>query len=108
MRDGGPAPMDEKPRSATLGGGESTRSRWPAARGSHPRPPRNRETTMTVQSIARRVGPLSMIAAALIIVSQGVHLALGLALGAQPADNVLHSVKYVLALLAMFALLLAL
>jgi hypothetical protein len=49
-----------------------------------------------------------MIAAALIILSQGVHLALGLAMGAQPADNVLHSVKYVLALLAVYALLLAL
>jgi len=63
---------------------------------------------MTLQSIARWVGPVSIIAAALIIVSQGVHLALGLAMGAQPADNVLHSVKYVLALLAMVALLLAL
>jgi len=63
---------------------------------------------MTLQSLVRWVGPVSMIAAALIIVSQGLHLALGLAMGAQPADNVLHSVKYVLALLAMFALLLAL
>lgn len=63
---------------------------------------------MTVQSIARWVGPVSMLAAALIVVSQGVHLALGLAMGPQPADSVLHSVKYVLALLAMCALLLAL
>jgi len=63
---------------------------------------------MTLQSIARWVGPVSMIAAALIVVSQGMHLALGLAMGAQPADNVLHTVKYVLALLAMVALLLAL
>jgi len=68
----------------------------------------DKETAMTLQSIARWVGPVSMIAAALIIVSQGVHLALGFAMGAQSADNVLHSVKYVLALLAMFALLLAL
>jgi uncharacterized membrane protein (DUF485 family) len=63
---------------------------------------------MTLQSLVRWVGPVSMIAAALIIVSQGLHLALGLALGAQPAHNVLHSVKYGLALFAMFALLLAL
>jgi hypothetical protein len=63
---------------------------------------------MTPASLARWVGPVSMIAAALIIVSQGLHLGLGLAMGAQPADTVLHSVKYVVALLAMFALLLAL
>lgn len=49
-----------------------------------------------------------MIAAALIVISQGVHFGLGLAQGPQPADNVLHSVRYVVALLAMFALLLAL
>jgi hypothetical protein len=58
--------------------------------------------------MARWVGTVSMIAAGLIIVSQSVHLALGLAMGSQSADSVLHSVKYVLALLAMFALLLAL
>ena len=63
---------------------------------------------MKLQTLARWVGPISMIAAGLIIVSQGVHLALGLAMGAQSADSVLHSVKYGLALLAMFALLLAL
>ena len=63
---------------------------------------------MTPASLARWVGPVSMIAAALIILSQGVHLALGLAMGAQSADSVVHSAKYVLALLAMFALLLAL
>jgi hypothetical protein len=63
---------------------------------------------MTLQSLIRWVGPVSMMAAVLIIVSQGLHLTLGLAMGAQPADNVLHSVKYVLALLAMFTLLLAL
>ena len=62
---------------------------------------------MTLQSLARWVGPVSMIAAALIIVSQGVLLAIGLA-GLLTVDSVLHSAKYVLALLAMFALLLAL
>ena len=63
---------------------------------------------MTPQSIARWVGPVSLFAAALIIVSQGLHLALGLATGAQPADNVLHSVKFVFALVATIALLFAL
>lgn len=63
---------------------------------------------MSVQFIARWVGPISMIAAALIIVSQGVHLALGLAMGEQPADSTIHSAKYVLALFATYTLLLAL
>jgi len=63
---------------------------------------------VTLSTMVRWVGPVSMLAAALIILSQGVHLALGLAMGAQSADSVLHSVKYVIALLAMFALLVAL
>jgi hypothetical protein len=63
---------------------------------------------MTSQSITRWVGPVSLFAAAMIIVSQGLHLALGLAMGPQPADNVLHSVKYALALIATISLLFAL
>jgi hypothetical protein len=63
---------------------------------------------MTPQSIGRWVGPVSLFAASMIIVSQGVHLALGLAMGAQPADTVLHSVKYAFALIATIALLFAL
>ncbi len=63
---------------------------------------------MTLHTLSRSVGPLSMIAAALIVVSQGLNLALGLAMGAQSADSAVHTVKYVLALLAMYALLLAL
>jgi hypothetical protein len=63
---------------------------------------------MTLQRIAHWVGPVSVLAAALIIVSQGLHLALGLAMGPQPADTALHSIRYVLALIAMFALLVAL
>jgi hypothetical protein len=63
---------------------------------------------MTPQSITRWVGPVSLFAAAMIIVSQGLHLALGLAMGPQPADNVLHSVKYALALIATISLLFAL
>ena len=63
---------------------------------------------MTAQSTAHWVGPVSLFAAAMIIVSQGLHLALGLAMGAQPADTVLHSVKYALALIATIALLFAL
>jgi hypothetical protein len=63
---------------------------------------------MTSQFDTRWVGPVSLFAAAMIILSQGLHLGLGLAMGAQPADNVLHSVKYVLALVAMIALLFAL
>jgi hypothetical protein len=63
---------------------------------------------VTTESVSRLVGPISMIAAALIVISQGVLFGLGLALGPQPADNALHSVKYVIALLALFTLLLAL
>jgi hypothetical protein len=70
--------------------------------------PNRQGDEMTPHPIARWVGPLSLLAAALIIISQGLHLGIGLAMGAQPADTALHSVKYVLALLAMFALLLAL
>jgi hypothetical protein len=63
---------------------------------------------MTPHSTTRWVGPVSLFAAAMIIVSQGLHFGLGLAIGAQPADNVLHSVKYGLALIATIALLFAL
>jgi hypothetical protein len=63
---------------------------------------------MTPQSGTRWVGSLCLIAATLIIVSQGLHLALGVAMGAQPADNVLHSVKYGIALISTIALLFAL
>ena len=63
---------------------------------------------MTLHQLSRLVGPLSMIAAALIVVSQGLNLALGLAMGAQSADSVVHTVKFGLALFAMYALLLAL
>jgi hypothetical protein len=63
---------------------------------------------MTPQLNTRWVGPVAVFAAALIIASQGLHLALGLAMGPQPADNVLHSVKYVVALVATIALLFAL
>ncbi len=63
---------------------------------------------MTLHQLGRLVGPLSVIAAALIVVSQGLNLALGLAMGAQSADSVVHTVRYGLALLAMYALLLAL
>jgi len=63
---------------------------------------------VTIQASARWVGSLCVIAAIMIVMSQGLHLALGLTMGAQSADSVLHTVKYSLALLAMFALLLAL
>ena len=63
---------------------------------------------MTLHQLGRLVGPLSIIAAALIVVSQGLNLALGLAMGAQSADSVVHTLKYGLALLALYALLLAL
>lgn len=63
---------------------------------------------MPLQTIGRWVGPLAIAAAILIILSQSVLLAIGLAFGAQPADTVVHSLKYALALLAMYALLLAL
>jgi hypothetical protein len=63
---------------------------------------------MTPQSSTRWVGPLCVIAATLILLSQGLHLALGVSMGAQPADNVLHSVKYGIALISTIALLFAL
>ncbi len=63
---------------------------------------------MTLHQLGRLVGPVSVVAAALIVVSQGLNLALGLAMGAQSADSVLHTVRFGLALLAMYALLLAL
>ena len=63
---------------------------------------------MSLQTLTRLVGPVSVGAATLIIVSQAVHLGLGLTLGAQSANSPLHTLKYVLALIAMYALLLAL
>src|SRR5688572_30856656 len=63
---------------------------------------------MTLHQLGRLVGPVSVIAAALIVVSQGLNLALGLAVGAQFADSVVHTVRYGLALFAMYAVLLAL
>ena len=63
---------------------------------------------MTPQSSTRWVGPVSLFAATLIIASQGLHLALGLTMGAQPSDNLLHSVKYAFALIATIALVFAL
>ena len=63
---------------------------------------------MSLQALSRLVGPVSVVAAALIIVSQIVNLGLGLALGAQSANSPVHTLKYGLALLAMYALLLAL
>jgi hypothetical protein len=63
---------------------------------------------MTLHQLGRLVGPLSVIAAALIVASQGLNLALGLAMGAQSADSAVHTVKYGLALVAMYTLLLAL
>ena len=63
---------------------------------------------MTLHQLGRLVGPASVIAAALIVVSQGLNLAIGLAMGAQSADSVVHTVKFGLALFAMYALLLAL
>jgi uncharacterized membrane protein (DUF485 family) len=63
---------------------------------------------MSPQALSRLVGPVSVAAAALIIVSQVLNLALGLALGAQSANSPLHTLKYSVALLAMYALLLAL
>ena len=63
---------------------------------------------MSLQVLSRLVGPVSVGAASLIIVSQTVHLGLGLALGSQSANSPVHSLKYGLALFAMYALLLAL
>jgi hypothetical protein len=63
---------------------------------------------MSLQVLSRLVGPVSVVAASLIIVSQAVNLGLGLALGAQSANSPVHSLKYGLALFAMYALLLAL
>ena len=61
---------------------------------------------MSLQILSRLVGPVSLGAAVLIVVSQALNLGLGLALGAQSANSPLHTLKYVVALLAMYALLL--
>jgi hypothetical protein len=63
---------------------------------------------MSIQSLSRLVGPVSIAASALIIVSQSVNLVLGLAIGVQSADSMVHTLKYGLALLAMYVLLLSL
>ena len=54
------------------------------------------------------VGPVSIAASALIIASQSLNLGLGLAIGVQSADSVVHSLKYGLALFALYLLLLSL
>jgi hypothetical protein len=63
---------------------------------------------MSIQGLSRLVGPVSVAAAALIIASQTLNLALGLALGAQSANSPVHTLKYGLALFAVYALLLSL
>jgi hypothetical protein len=63
---------------------------------------------MSLQTLSRSVGPVSVAAAVLIIASQTLNLGLGLALGAQSANSPVHTLKYAVALLAMYFLLLAL
>jgi hypothetical protein len=63
---------------------------------------------MSIQSLSRLVGPVSIGAATLIILSQSLNLGLGLAFGVQSADSVVHSLKYGLALFALYLLLLSL
>ena len=63
---------------------------------------------MSLQVLSRLVGPVSVAAAALIILSQTLNLALGLALGAQSANSPVHTLKYGLALFALYTLILAL
>jgi hypothetical protein len=69
---------------------------------------RHEEDAMSIQSLSRLVGPVSIAASALIIVSQLLNLGLGLALGGQSADNIIHTLKNGLAILAMYVLLLSL
>jgi hypothetical protein len=54
------------------------------------------------------VGQVSIAASALIIVSQSVNLGLGVVIGVQSADSMVHTLKYGLAILAMYVLLLSL
>ena len=63
---------------------------------------------MSIQSLSRAVGPVSIAAAVLIIVSQSVNLGLGLTIGVQSADSITHTLKYGLALFALYVLMLAL
>jgi hypothetical protein len=63
---------------------------------------------MSIQSLSRLVGPVSIGAATLIIVSQSLNLGLGLAFGVQSADSAVHSLKYGVALFALYLLLLSL
>ena len=63
---------------------------------------------MSIQSLSRLVGPVSIAASVLIIASQSLNLGLGLAIGVQSADSVVHSLKYGFALFALYLLLLSL
>jgi len=64
---------------------------------------------MSPQSLGRLVGLISIAASILVIASQALNYGLALAFGPQSAaDSVLHSAKYVLALIATNVLLLAL
>ena len=63
---------------------------------------------MTLSPISRRAGMLSLTAAALIVLSQVMHLGLGRLLGSNWATTTAYTLTYTLALLGMGALLLAL
>ena len=63
---------------------------------------------MPTPVVTRRTGLLSVVAAALIVLSQILRLGIGFMLGSDSATTVAHTVTYSLALLGMFALILAL
>ena len=76
-----------------------------------PRPvpdPAERGVAGPAAAATRWAGPISIIAAALMVLSQLARLRMGLLLGADSATTVAHSLTYSLALLGMYALVLAL
>ena len=62
---------------------------------------------MPLSPLSRWAGLLSVIASLLVLLSQVVRLAVGLTLGSKSASTVVHTLSYGLALLGMYALVLA-
>jgi hypothetical protein len=78
-----------------------------ATEATGPRFAARRRFAAPTSPITRSAGPISVAAAALVITSQILNLALGL-FGSQSAATITHTVQFVLALLAQYMLLLAL
>ena len=82
--------MDRCSPAATLNPGSPREANGQLLAGQHPGPG-TKDTHMTLQAMSRWVGPISIVAAAMVILSQGLQLGLGLAMGPQSADSVLQT-----------------